>query len=657
MNRRNLEDLEREIAVLGAELERLTRQRENAWHRHLCRIAMRPPFRWSAALAIVLIPLTAWAVTIPNTFVNGQLADANEVNANFNALADSINTHESDPSAHHAKTTSASDLTSGQLADARLSANVSLLGAAISEAELAFDPATQVELDAHAADPSAHHAQTVDASQLILGTLADARLSPNVSLLGPDIATTELAFDPATQSELDAHASASSAHHARYSDAEAIAAVGPHSVRPNRILVATSGGDFTTIQAAIDSISPTASNPYLIEIAAGTWVEALTLKSHVELRGASRAGTILELSNPAVPHITATSLAGVVLSRLTIRDTTSNTPRALAISQSELRLIDVRIEGYSLDLISADTHSSLEIEHAEFVDPLFNANAGIVLTDSSAVIEGSRFETKDCAIDAQRSDLALLSSEVVSFKICAGGVATTPKGILIAHNRIVRVEISGNPRARIVGNDIDGSTGGLDLASSEPIQVLSNRIRSENAQAVLIQSGEVDLNGNRIIGAGTNTNGILNFGSARVVGNSIEATNNAITDSGGALIIGNRIASGAVFQSAQTVMIGNEVTAQPTTEGWVNGRDIRIESTSNSVTLAAGGSTITLAANGDITLQAGRDLFLNGRNVAINATQTIDLNAATDLTATASGTVQLNGGSEVDVNGGIINLN
>jgi hypothetical protein len=39
----------------------------------------------------------------------------------------------------------------------------------------------------------------------------------------------ELTFDPATQAELDGHAGAAGAHHARYTDAEAVTAVGPHT--------------------------------------------------------------------------------------------------------------------------------------------------------------------------------------------------------------------------------------------------------------------------------------------------------------------------------------------------------------------------------------------------------------------------------------------
>jgi hypothetical protein len=43
------------------------------------------------------------------------------------------------------------------------------------------------------------------------------------------VAATELDFDTATQAELDAHGVAVDAHHTRYTDAEAVTAVGPHT--------------------------------------------------------------------------------------------------------------------------------------------------------------------------------------------------------------------------------------------------------------------------------------------------------------------------------------------------------------------------------------------------------------------------------------------
>ncbi len=108
-----------------------------------------------------------------------------------------LTAHGAVASAHHEKTVDASELTQGMLPDARLSANVTLLGASIDlPAEVTgvlpeanIDPAItrDTELAAHGAVASAHHPKTIDASELTQGTLPDARLSANVTLLGPTI--------------------------------------------------------------------------------------------------------------------------------------------------------------------------------------------------------------------------------------------------------------------------------------------------------------------------------------------------------------------------------------------------------------------------------------------------------------------------------------
>ncbi len=60
------------------------------------------------------------------------------------------------------------------------------------------------------------------------------------------------------------------------------------------IVVAQSGGDFTSIQAALDSITDaSASNPYLVYIAPGVYAEQVTMKAYVTIEGAGQGATII----------------------------------------------------------------------------------------------------------------------------------------------------------------------------------------------------------------------------------------------------------------------------------------------------------------------------------------------------------------------------
>jgi hypothetical protein len=114
---------------------------------------------------------------------------------------------------------------------------------------------------------------------------------------------------------ISAHAAIADAHHARYTSIEVWATVlandgpgsgldadtvdGQHASQlgadyQNVVVVAKSGGDYTSVQAAIDSITDAAaSNPYLVWVAPGVYQEQVTMKPFVHLQGAGQEATVI----------------------------------------------------------------------------------------------------------------------------------------------------------------------------------------------------------------------------------------------------------------------------------------------------------------------------------------------------------------------------
>jgi hypothetical protein len=114
----------------------------------------------------------------------------------------------------------------------------------------------------------------------------------------------------------------------------------------NIIVVAKTGGDFNTIQAALASIpttglsAPSGLNPYLIYVAPGVYTEQVTMKSFVDIQGSGELTT----------RITFTGGSG------------TNTSTLLGANNAELRFLTVENTGgtsYAIAIINKSTSPRL----------------------------------------------------------------------------------------------------------------------------------------------------------------------------------------------------------------------------------------------------------------------------------------------------------
>ena len=111
------------------------------------------------------------------------------------------------------------------------------------------------------------------------------------------------------------------------------------------IVVAKSGGDFTSIQAAINSTTGTPTNRYLVWVAPGTYNEKVTMTSGVDVRGAgvlvttitspgsalADTGTVVGADDAELSHLTVTNTGGAGLQAIAIYNKAAS-PRITDVS-------------------------------------------------------------------------------------------------------------------------------------------------------------------------------------------------------------------------------------------------------------------------------------------------------------------------------------
>ena len=146
----------------------------------------------------------------------------------------------------------------------------------------------------------------------------------------------------------------------------------------NVIVVAKSGGDFTSIQAALDSITDASdTNRYLVWVAPGIYEEQVTMKEYVDIEGSGQNTTTIVWTGGSEPPNDGPTSA-------TLR----------AAHHSELRFLTVESRGTdkqaSLAIDIRDTNDTFHLTHVTSHAYSATLNYGIFITNASPIIDSVR---------------------------------------------------------------------------------------------------------------------------------------------------------------------------------------------------------------------------------------------------------------------------
>lgn len=133
------------------------------------------------------------------------------------------------------------------------------------------------------------------------------------------------------------------------------------AVSSGHVVVAKSGGNYTTISAAMAAIIPSATNPYVIEVWPGTYTEQVSMKSYVHLKGSGANVT-------------------------TIKGVNSGSDVVFINGQSNIAVSGFTITGGYIGIDLASSSSNILIENNVISN---NAPAGISSNGGSAVIRNN----------------------------------------------------------------------------------------------------------------------------------------------------------------------------------------------------------------------------------------------------------------------------
>ena len=395
------------------------------------------------ACAIVLVAAAfigvvhATSIFVPHDFVNGTTADADEVNENFDTLVTESNDQDTRINSLESSvvhTHAGTDITS-QVDDADTVDGV-------SASELEESAEIDADIAAHAAVAPAHHTRYNDPEA--------------VAAMGTQDNSNALNHDRYT--DVEALAAADGVNAGTLDGLDSIdfsAASHTHPGASSKLaIVALSGGAYTDPKAAMDDLAtwcgtPGAANPCLVLILPGIYDlgnNALTMQSYVDVEGSGEnTTTITSTHSSTVGNATSATLVGA--------------------NFAEVRFLTVENQGGSTESIAIyNTSASPKITHVTATAFGGGTNRGIYNETSSSPIM-----TNVVAIASGSTNYGIynstFSSPIMTNVTAMGSGGTSNNGVLNSESTAIMTNVTATG---------SGGTESFGVRNSQSSPIMTN---------------------------------------------------------------------------------------------------------------------------------------------------------------------------------------
>ncbi len=286
------------------------------------------------------------------------------------------------------------------------------------------------------------------------------------------------------------------------------------------VVVAKSGGDYSSIQAAIDAVAGVASykEPYLVWVAPGFYEAEVTMAPYVHLQGAGRGATLLScaVSGEDIPPKVATL---ILASNSSVRDLT-----VLHDGSGDVNVAVMATAGTTASLLE-------DVDAGSGGSPMYSIavllnGSGTELTLENVTALGEYGSSHNYGLHLTAGATANLYGGSFTAR---GGIGT--RGILSNGSTLDAVD------ATVLGENGSDSNRGLDLTGG------SARLRAGTAAArdgvdargISVDTGTLAVEGANVLGetGGADSYGLYNYrGTVTLTGGAVTARGAPVTTCG-----------------------------------------------------------------------------------------------------------------------------